>query len=371
MLPLSGKSDDALRDLAKRYLAWLDHEEDGTSGAALSDMAWTAGVGRSHFQHRAGVVFSDVSQLRDGLRAIADAGAPGGEAPQEAPRVAFVYGGHGGKSVGLGEGLHRSEPVARAVLDRCDDLIRQGRGVSLLDVMFGRSSPDNDLNDPAWACPAAYALECALTAQWASVGIRPSVVVGMGPGRLAAAQAAGVFGLEEGLRLAVTLGDLEKANTRQEAQAARESLETELARITVAPPSVPLVGNAGQVVEPADALDIDYWHCDDMAADEISGCSNTLAGLGVGFVIEVGPGSSLARHVADAWPESAGKPAAISTLARPSDGGPPDPDDGLVRAVAAAYATGLDVSFTGLFAGEVRRRVALPTYPFQRRRHWV
>ena len=46
-------------------------------------------------------------------------------------------------------------------------------------------------------------------------------------------------------------------------------------------------------------------------------------------------------------------------------------NDGFVKAVAGAYEAGLAVSFEGLFAGETRRRVLLPSYPFQRRRHWI
>ncbi len=364
LLPLSGKSDGALRELAKSYLAWLDGEAAGTGGASPADMAWTAGVGRSHFRHRAGVVFSDERELRGGLQALADAGeAPDGEIAHEAARVAFAYAGHGGRMGELGEALYRSEPVFRAVLDRCDELMRQDYEVSLLDVMFGRSSSDND---PAWAVPAAYALECALTALWASVGIRPSAVVAVGPGRLAAAQAAGVYSLEDGLRLAVALGDALKAGTEQEAQAARESLEAEFAKVATAAPTVPLVsGAAGQLAEAAGALGIDYWLADDTAQDGLSGCSKTLAGLGVGLVIEAGAGSNMARELAGGWPESTGKPAALSTLAEA------DPDGGFARAVGAAYEAGLDVSFAGMFAGEARRRVAIPTYPFQRRRHWV
>ena len=366
LLPLSGKSDGALRELAKSYLAWLDSDAAGPGGASLADMAWTAGVGRSHFQHRAGVVFSDEGQLRDELQAIADAEAPGRDTTQEPIRVAFAYTGDGGWMGGVEEALYRSEPVVRAALDRCDELMRQEYEVSLLDVMLGRPSSDNDLNDAAWAFPAAYALECALTALWASVGIRPSVVAGVGFGRLAAAQAAGVFSLEEGLRLAVALGDLSFATTEREAQVARENLEAELARVATAAPTVPLVsGAAGQLVEAAGALDVDHWLRDDTAQDGLSGCSKTLAGLGVGLLIEAGPGSTMARELAAGWPESAGKPAALSTLADPGS------DDGFVRAVRGAYEAGLDVSFTGLFAGEVRRRVSIPTYPFQRRRHWI
>ncbi|MCY3590922.1 MAG: beta-ketoacyl synthase N-terminal-like domain-containing protein, partial [Acidobacteria bacterium] len=56
LLPLSARSPEALRDVAGRYLSWLDEETDPD----LSDLAWTASVGRSHFAHRAGLVFSDV-----------------------------------------------------------------------------------------------------------------------------------------------------------------------------------------------------------------------------------------------------------------------------------------------------------------------
>ena len=108
----------------------------------------------------------------------------------------------------MGHALYESEPVARAVLDRCDEVLREVRGASLLDVMFGRVGGEGELNDTAWEQPALYALECALTALWASVGIRPDVVLGHSIGELAAAQAAGVFSLEDGMRFACTRGEL-------------------------------------------------------------------------------------------------------------------------------------------------------------------
>ena len=50
----------------------------------------------------------------------------------------------------------------------------------------------------------------------------------------------------------------------------------------------------------------------------------------------------------------------------------PDAGDATIaEAVAGAYVAGLSVSFAGLFAGESRRRISLPSYPFQRRRHWI
>ncbi len=281
LLPISGKPDGALRDLAKRYLLRLDGEEGSASDATLSDVAWTASVGRIHFPHRAGPVFSDAEQLRRKLHALADTNESSDrELPKEATTVAFAYTWPGSPWVGMGEALYQSEPVARAVLDVCDELIRQEQEISLLDVMFGRPGIEHDLNDPAWAEPAICALECALTAQWASVGIRPSVIVGHWSGGLAAAQAAVAISLEDGLRLAVALGDLKDT---QDSQPSRASLEMLLDEVTVAAPSVSLVsGVTGRVVDSVDTLDIDYWLREEQEPTATSECAESLARLGVG-----------------------------------------------------------------------------------------
>jgi len=42
-----------------------------------------------------------------------------------------------------------------------------------------------------------------------------------------------------------------------------------------------------------------------------------------------------------------------------------------VATVAKVYEAGLPVSFQGLFAGEARRRISLPGYPFQRQHYWI
>ena len=138
VLPLSAKSENALRELAQAYLSWLDEKDSETSSDVanqeqfLSDVAWTAGVGRSHFEHRAGIVFNDAGSLREQLGALAEEAEI--TKPQAATRVAFMYTGQGSQWTGMGQALYESEPVARAVLDRCEAVARDERGTSLLDV---------------------------------------------------------------------------------------------------------------------------------------------------------------------------------------------------------------------------------------------
>ena len=372
-LPLSGKSADALGELAGQYLDWLEEraEELSNEGDAhdlLADMAWTAGVGRSHFEYRAGVVFRDPASLRDGLRRLA--GPDELPQPAAAGKVAFAYTGEGSEWIGEGKALYESEPVVRAVLDRCDAVLQEERGASLLDAMFTREGLGGTPDGPGWTQPAAYALQCALAALWSSVGIRPSAAVGQGLGELAAAQAAGVFGLEDGLRLAAARGS-------------EEDPEAVLEGIAVSPPSFALVSSAtGRTMESGDPLDGAYWRRQAGEQAAFDRCVETLAGLGVQAIVEIGPDALPGPMVAPAWPESGAGPEAEGNASRTSGDGAGAPvvlaslrdsqeNDGFPAAVAGAYEAGLAVSFAGLFSGESRRRVSLPGYPFQRRSHWI
>ncbi len=445
LLPLSGKSDGALRDIAGRYLSWLDeHAEEDE--AILADMAWTAGIGRSHFDHRAGIVFHDAESLRERLRDLSE--ADGGASSRTPTRVAFAYTGQGSQWVGMGQELYEREPVARAVLDRCEAVLLRERGTSLLDVMFGRSEGEEDLGDTAWEQPALYALGCALTALWSSVGIRPDVVVGHSIGELAASQAAGVFSLEDGMRFAALRGALmsqmeeggmaavfapadrvalvleevnaassavglsisgyngthqvvsgpiaqiEAISKRFEQEGIRvrrlntakafhsalvepilDELEASLNGVAIQPPALTVVSNlTGSAVEPGQTQDGAYWRRHAREPVAFAQGVKTLADLGVDVVLEIGPRSVLAPMAASAWPESPQTPAPVvlSSLSPPSDNAAEtESADGFVGAIAQAYQAGLPIRFAGLFAGETRRRISLPSYPFQRKHHWL
>ena len=372
LLSLSGKSSGALRDLAEQYLSRIDGQAEEMS--ALADVAWLAGVGRSHFGYRAGVVFNDAASMREGLKQVVSGiGSSDDAESQPATRVAFLYSGDANHLVDIGKALYDTEPVARAVLDRCDNIVMNERGNSLLDVMFGKGEAAIDLNDVTWTQPALYSLECALTALWASIGVRPNIVLGQGTGEIAAAQAAGVFTLEGGLRLTLARSTLMAVLPGVDPNLSMMGLESTFSDISVSPPSLAVIsGVTGRMADSDDLMDGEYWRRQPRDAAELSACASTLAELGVDLVLEVGPESALGSKIGDHWPESAGAPTVISTFA-----GPPaigqllEFDDAFVSAVALAYEAGLDISFAGLFAGESRRRVSLPTYPFQRRHHWI
>ena len=359
-------------------MTWLDERvagnpvQGGDFAPALADMAWTASVGRSHFTHRAGVVFRDTQSLREGLLALR--AADEGPVVEATARIAFAFADDLGRWAGMGETLHRSEPVARAVLERCEAAFREFEGASLLDAMFGRAGSDAVLHDPTWTQPAVYALECALAALWSGVGVQPGVVLGQGPGEIAAAQAAGMLGLEDGLRLAMARGRLLGALPQVGAQAgAFVDLQETLAGVAISPAAATFIGGTtGRASQPGNALENNYWQGQAVEPFNLGVSVAALAELKVDAVVEIGPEATLGPAVRDAWPRAAvrGAPAIVSSLRRPAAEATAD-DAGFAPAAAQAFEAGIPLRFEGLFAGEARRRVSLPGYPFQRRRFWI
>ena len=138
-------------------------------------------------------------------------------------------------------------------------------------------------------------------------------------------------------------------------------------------PALPLVrGTTGRVVERAEVLDGAAWGSQAQHAPRFDAALSSLAGLGADIFVEIGPrahlGPLIPRILGDRLPEAA---VVLSSQGAAAPGHEPPADGGFLDAAAGLYEAGRDLEFAGLFAGERRRKVALPAYPFQRRRYWV
>lgn len=211
-LALSARSKEALRQLAGQYAQVLSQP-----GVSLADVAHTAGAGRSHFAERVAVVAEQAASAGEALRMFGE-GNPheatfqATAEPGVAPDIVFLFTGQGSQYPGMTRQLYETSPVFRAIIDRCDALLgTDERGNTLKSVLEPRPTDDGPIHETAWTQPALFAVEYGLAELWRSWGIEPAAVIGHSVGEYVAACVAGVFSLEDGLKLIAERGRLMQA----------------------------------------------------------------------------------------------------------------------------------------------------------------
>ncbi len=200
LLPLSARTDEALRDTVIR---WRRHLR--ASDADLRDIAAAAGTRREHHDHRLAIVAQDREDLIHRLTEWLAEGERGGHVfsgrpvPEAHPLV-FVYTGQGAQWWAMGQELIRREPVFRKVLEDIDSHLKPLAGWSLIEEMT-RDEASSQINRTNIAQPAIFGLQVALSELWKSWGIQPAKVVGHSVGEVAAAYVAGAYTLEDAVKI--------------------------------------------------------------------------------------------------------------------------------------------------------------------------
>ncbi|WP_237743540.1 type I polyketide synthase [Pleurocapsa sp. PCC 7319] len=216
ILSLSAKNQPALRELAKQYLNLLDN-----SSINVDQLCFTANNQRSHFNHRLTCVTQSPQQLQQQLTAyLSDneiAGLRSNIIPSDRPnpQIAFLFTGQGSQYPDMGKQLYQTQAVFKQAVDRCAEILEQYLDRSLLEILypskFDPQNPTPQINQTQYTQPAIFTIEYALTQLWMSWGIQPNFVMGHSIGEYVAATIAGIFSLEDALKLVAKRGKLMQA----------------------------------------------------------------------------------------------------------------------------------------------------------------
>ncbi|MBW4563646.1 MAG: type I polyketide synthase [Mojavia pulchra JT2-VF2] len=356
LITLSAKSDLALQELAQRYEYFLaSHPE-----VSLADVCFTTNTGRAHFDHRLCIVTESITQLRQQLSDfIAEketAGLLKGKVKsRKRPKIAFVFPDEGLEDFTIGRQLYETQPTFRQAIDRCAQILQAHLEIPLLDILYPEVISANSksyISNPTLAQPALFAIEYALAQLWQSWGITPKVVMGYGVGEYVAACIAGVFDLKSALKLVAQGSRLMQASLQPEKTF--EAFADIAKTVTYSQPKIPLISNpTGQLAAPEIATSeywCDHWQQPEKLAAEIE----ALANYQVILAMASKPTS---------LPEEVG--VCLSSLY-------PEQEDwhSILLCLGELFIRGVVIDWFGFDRDYLRRRLHLPTYPFQRQRYW-
>jgi acyl transferase domain-containing protein len=285
------------------------------------------------------------------------------------------------------------------------------------------------------AQPALFVIEYALAKLWMEWGVHPQAMIGHSIGEYVAACLAGVFSLEDGLALVAargrlmqqvpagamlavslpeqevqpllgpllslaavngpttcvvsgptdTVNGLERRLAEEGVPCRRlhtwhafhstmmdpilEPFMEQIEKVTLNPPQIPYVSNiTGTWVSPTEVTDPHYW------ANHLRQTVRFADGLGEllrdsdWVLLEVGPGRTLST-LARQHPGKDVQQVVLSSLCHPKDN---QSDVAfLLNTLGKLWLAGVAIDWSGFYSSERRRRVPLPTYPFERQRYWI
>ncbi len=348
-------------------------------------------------------------------------------------RTVFVFPGQGSQWAGMATELLDSSPVFAARLAACEEALDAFVDWSVTDVLRGApGAPSADRVDVVQ--PLLWAVMVALAEQWRAHGVEPDAVVGHSQGEIAAACVAGALSLHDGARvvalrsraiaevlggsggmLAVGLsaaqttdrlagygerialaadngagsvvvsGDadaldelraalvadgvrakrvpVDYASHSAHVEALRERLHTDLAPLAPAAGRIPMMSTVtGDWVDGTD-LDAGYWFRNLRGRVRFAPAVQRLARTGHAVFVEASPHPVLTMSIQETLAAHDGGTAVVGTLRR-QEGGPRR----FAASLAELHVRGVAVDWTPFFPGA--RTVEVPTYPFQRKRHW-
>ncbi|WP_248001495.1 type I polyketide synthase [Streptomyces sp. RPA4-5] len=417
--PVSARTPAGLRGQAERLRAFL------ATGPELTAAGHALAVGRAALEHRAVAIGDSAAAIGAGLTALVG-GAPGegvvsGVASEG--RTAFLFTGQGAQRAGMGRGLYESFPVFAAAFDAVCAQLDPRLERSVRETVF----EGTDLDRTVWAQAGLFAVEVASFRLLESWGVVPDFLLGHSIGEVAAAHCAGVLSLADACALVAARGRLMQALPAGGAMLAVEASEAEvrlgidgrldvaavngpasvvvsgpaevvdelavhwsaegrrtsrltvshafhsalmepmlsefgeiLAELTFAEPRIPIVSDlTGAPAGPGLLSTPGYWMRQVREAVRFADGVAALQRQGVSRYVELGPDAVLCGLAAPSVAE-----AVFAPLMRRDR----DEHETALHALARLWTAGVDVDWPAILPGG--RRVALPTYAFQRERYW-
>ncbi len=432
---LSAKSKASLDAMTDNFRAWLE----GHPKASLADAAYTLQVGRRHFKHRRLIVGGSHGELIEAI-ANKDVNLIGTrELHEAAPGVVFMFPGQGSQYVNMGRDLCESEPVFKEHFDRCCELFSKEFGTDLKAIIFPKAGEEEKaaerLKQTIYTQASLFTMHYSLAKLWMHWGITPDAMMGHSIGEFAAACLAGVFSLEDAVKLVADRGRMmqelpggsmlsvrtaeedvvkklpagcsiaanngpklcvasgpHEAIAKLQAELEKDGITCKLLvtshafhspmmdamvapykkvveSVSLSAPRIPIISTVtAEWLKDDEAVSAKYWSDHLRATVRFAQAVKFAWADADRVMLEVGPRTT-ATTLARQQSIDNKKQAAVPSLGDHAGNG--NELTQLLKAVGGLWQSGVLIDWSRFYEREERSRISLPTYAFERIRHWV
>lgn len=398
---------------------------NNTPDIHIADIAYTYQIGRKHFPFRTAIASSNTDELVEKLNNYSDTFL---SSTLDRPSIFFMFPGQGSQYVDMAVGLYENEPFFRNILDACFSILGDFSEVGLKkDILFAKDGEPNELiNQTEYAQPVLFCIEYSLSVLLMNWGIVPDAMIGHSIGEYVAACLAGVFSLQDAIYLVYHRGRLmqqtEKGSMFSIAtgedkivdllnddisvaayncksnivvscreycvdsfmselghrnieyirlktshsfhsvtiEPIMKDFEALLTNIKFNPPKIPYISNVtGDWITFKEIEDHSYW------SNQMRKPVRFMQGIEKmknpqHIFIEAGPGTSLFNLTKSVLGQHS---HAINLLKHPKD--TTHDYDYFLNKIGEIWKAGIEIDWDKLYENEERKRISLPTYPFE------
>lgn len=352
LITLSAKNDEGLRLLADRFVDYVDLN--------LNDIAFSLNTGRFHHKQRLALLVSSIDNFWEELQnltqrrkdAKVETGVIYGEA-QGNTKIAFLCNDEGVIFSGMREELFAKEPVFHQAFGRCDRLFQNYLNFPLEELLAQ--------NQDLYVQPALFALQYALCELWKSWGIRPSAILGSGLGEYVAAQQAGVFSIEDAVKLVASRARLLNQKLSEDRVLTFQKIAEE---VSYNNPQLTLISSINGEVVSNSIKTAAYWVQQLRQSDNVAKGITTLHQMGYKIFLEIGTQPTLINIARQNL--SGSEILWLCSLAKDGSN-----YQQMQIVLAELYVRGVNINWKEFHRYLPGQKVSLPNSPFIRKRYWV
>ncbi|WP_233138188.1 polyketide synthase [Mucilaginibacter sp. MD40] len=199
LISWSSKTATSASKYADRLYYYIqDHPE-----ASLSDIAYTLHTTRADMRECNFIIAADRQDLMEKLMNYKRDVTNSKVLNQQATEVVFMFPGQGAQYLNMGYDLYKHEPVFAAAVSECVAILQGTAHAGILDVIYAEETAEaaEKLKNTFYTQPAIFITSYAMARLWISWGIEPAILMGHSIGEFVAAHLAGIFSLEDALKL--------------------------------------------------------------------------------------------------------------------------------------------------------------------------